>query len=241
MKTRSARLLVALSIISTTAFAQIPNVEVAGSANGNTAFRYNDPTAMGKKAPDVSYKDIDGKYFWKEDWKPALITMKAGSTTKMKAVRLNLYTNDIHYLTDEGEMAAQTGKVKSISFLSDKSTDTTTVVARFEMVRNGTKESLYEILNEGQIQLLRRVTMTVKKDGFDAATAKDKYHFDSDTDYFIRNGTELKPIKGLSKSSIFEAVPTASTAEAWLSENKNKLKKPEDIAQFLAYLSTQTK
>jgi hypothetical protein len=137
-------------------------------------------------------------------------------------------------------MSARTNKVKKIILYSNKPTDSTTVVGTFEsfVTPGSTTEALFESMNEGQVRLLKRVAIEVKKQSYDALTNKDRYSFVSSTNYFIYNGSALKALKSLSKSTVLEAIPDASSGEQWLLANKNKLKKPDDIIEFLNYLNT---
>jgi hypothetical protein len=242
MKHYASKVFLTLVLIYTSSatFAQLQFVDVNSN---NNMVRFLDPSTKGKPASNLSYNDVSGKYFWSENWYPALITMKAGKETKLGAARINLYTNDIHFIDKGNEMSARTNKVKKIILYSDKPSDSTTVVGTFEsFVSPGTSsEALFEAMSEGQLRLMKRVSITVKKEAFDPLTGKDRYTFVSSTDYFIHNGTGLKVLKSLNKSSVFEAVPDAASSEPWLSSNKNKLKKPDDIVKFLAYLNSQNK
>lgn len=237
MKPYSHKVFLALVLLytSSSAVAQLQYVDVNSN---NNMVRFLDPTTKGKPATDVSYKDVDGKYLWSEDWYPARVIMKVGKESKLTAARINLYTNDIHFTENGKEMSAQTNKVKRIILYSNKPSDST-VVATFESYVNpGThSEGLFEVMNNGPIQLLKRVSVIVKKQGYDALTNKDRYAFMSSTDYFIHNGSTLKELKSLGKSSVIEAIPEASSGEEWLSAHKNKLKKPDDIVEFLNYLN----
>ena len=237
MKPYSPKVFLALAFIytSSAAVAQLQFVDVNSN---NNMVRFLDPSTKGKPAATISYNDVDGKYLWREEWYPALVTMKVGKESKLKAARINLYTNDIHFLENGNEMSARTNKVKRIVLYSNKPSDST-VVGTFEsFVSPGTSsEGLFEVMNEGQIRLMKRVSVIVKKEAYDALTNKDRYAFISSTDYVIQNGSVLKALKSLSKSSVFEALPESSSSEEWLSSHKNKLKKADDIVEFLNYLN----
>jgi len=237
MKPCSLKVFLALALLytSSVAVAQLQFVDVNSN---NNMVRFLDPSSKGKPTSNVSYNDVDGKYLWREEWYPAIVTMKVGKETKLKAARINLYTNDIHFLENGGEMSARTNKVKRITLYSNKPSDST-VVGTFEsFVSPGTSsDALFEVMNEGQFRLMKRVSVIVKKEAYDALTNKDRYSFISSTDYFIHNGTTLKPLRSLSKSSVTDAIPEASSGEEWLSSHKNKLKKADDIVEFLNYLN----
>jgi hypothetical protein len=240
MKPCSPKVFLAFILIGPPATAQLMSLDI----NPTTQMvRYNDPATIGRKNVDVDYRDVGGRYLWSNDWSPAMIIMKGGNATKMRSVRLNLYSNEIHYLTSEGEMAAGIEKVRRVIVYSNSPSDSTTIVGAFDVFPNlaTRKECFNEIMNEGSIQLLRRATVTIKKERFDPATGKDEFYFHSTYEYFVRNEKILKPLKSFGKNNIFEVVPQASSEEAWLSSNKNKLRKSEDVVDFFTYLNKKNK
>src|SRR5882724_9179858 len=165
MKTYSHKVFLALFLFGPPATAQQQSLDIN---LGTQMVKYNDPTTIGRKTVDIDYSEIGGQYLWNRDWSPALIIMKGGNATKMKAVRLNLYSNDVHYLTNEGEMAAPINKIKRIIMYSNNITDTTAVAGTFDVLPNLTtrKDLFYEVMNEGKIELLKRITVTLKKEAF---------------------------------------------------------------------------
>lgn len=236
MKTFSLTALVII-FFTRTSLAQMGQFEYN---NNFRNVRYNDVASMGRKPADVSYRDVSGKYLWDIDWNPAIIVMKANNAIKLKDTRINLYSNEIHYKNGNEEMAAGVDNVKQVILFSN-GPDSTKVVAVFDVLPNSAKKNVfYEVLNDGKIQLLRRVTILMKKDRYDPSKGTDEYHFDGTPDYFIRMES-LKPIKGISKSSVLEVVPTTPEDQEWLDKNKNKLKRVDDVVEFLNYLNAKNK
>ena len=83
--------------------AQPPTLDVVGTGQGGGSVKYNDPSAIGnKKAPPLEYSDVRGKYMWDNEWHPGLIIFKNDHGVKMPQVKLNLLTQDIHYLSKDG-------------------------------------------------------------------------------------------------------------------------------------------
>jgi hypothetical protein len=232
--------LLLLILFGHSAIAQMMSLDI----NSNTQMvKYYDPSAIGRKKLDLNYNDIDGRYLWENDWSPAIIIMKRGNAIKLKSVRLNLYSNEIHYLASDGEMAATIEKVRRVIVYSNDPSDSTRIIGAFDVFPNlaTRKETFHEIMNDGNTQLLRRAIVTLKKEKFDPLTGKDEFHFYSTYEYFIRNDKILRPLKSFSKNSVFEVVPGAASEEEWLSSNKNRLKKPEDVVEFFNYLNAKSK
>lgn len=228
----------ALILIAIPSFAQMGQFEYNSDFR---SVRYNDVASMGNKPADVTYRDVTGRYLWKLDWNPAVIIMKANNGIKLRDVRINLYSNEIHYLSGTNEMAAGIDNVKTVVLFSNEKSDSTKVVGVFDVLPNASKKNVfYEVLNPGKIQLLRRVTVIMKKERYDPSKGRDEYHFDGTPNYFIRDGA-LKPINGVSKSSVLDVISITPEDEKWLDEHKNKLKKPDDVAEFFVYLNGKNK
>ncbi len=230
-----------LSCCCTVAVAQVPTLDLNESSR---SVKYNNPAAIGQKTvQNLTYSDVRGKCFWDNDWNPGILILKGGSVVKMSNVKLNLYTNDIHYLNREGvELVAQTGQVKKLILFSNQ--DTTKAVAVFHSLAgtgSNKGEVFYQILNDGKIQLLKRVTVNLRKKDYDPSVGKAEYRFASDTDYFLKDDSGLNLLKGLNKSAVLDIIKPTDATDQWLSSHKNKLKSEEDVVAFLAFINSEEK
>lgn len=248
MKTCSLSIFLALILACPSAFAQLAQNDIG---THSMVYKYNDAAKIGETKTIQSYADVHGKYLWSKEWHRALVIMKPGNSIAMKAVKLNFYTNEIHYPAkqsnnqrdNQDEMAASISNVKRIIVYSNDPSDTTTVVATFDVLPNleTRKDFFYEVMNDGKIQLLKRVRISSNKMSVDPIQNREVYYFYSKPDYFIRNQAILKPIKALNKSKVFEVIPNAAASKEWLSSNRNKLKNEKDVVAFLNYLNSQGK
>src|ERR1041385_2276267 len=188
MKTCSLSIFLALILACPSAFAQLAQNDIG---THSMVYKYNDAAKIGETKTIQSYADVHGKYLWSKEWHRALVIMKPGNSIAMKAVKLNFYTND--------------------------PSDTTTVVATFDVLPNleTRKDFFYEVMNDGKIQLLKRVRISSNKMSVDPIQNREVYYFYSKPDYFIRNQAILKPIKALNKSKVFEVIPNAAASKEW--------------------------
>jgi len=246
MKFHSLQAILAVILSAPPAVAQLIQNDIG---THSMVFKYNDAAKIGQTKELKDYSNVHGQYLWSNDWHRAAFIMRTGNIVKMKAVKLNFYTNEVHYPGKEGEMAASIDKVKRIMLYSNDPSDTTALVATFEVLPNNTthQDFLYEVMNEGRVQLLKRVRISANKMRIDPIQSQETYYFYQSADYAIRSANAITEIKSLKKVHVFEAVPIASSgtewfsANKWLSGNKNKLKNEKEVVDFINYLNSRNK
>jgi hypothetical protein len=79
-----------------------------------------DPANPSKnKGTKLSYAEVEGTAFWSEQWNPAIIYFSNGSKAKINQAKLNLYTDEIHYLSADGtELAVDNKDITRLVFLN---------------------------------------------------------------------------------------------------------------------------
>jgi len=90
--------------------AQQQTLDLANTTVGSMGYvRFNNYAALGQKNEDnLDYSEIRGNCFWDNEWSPALLILKNGKGVKLNKVKLNFYTNNVHYLDNKGgELVAQ--------------------------------------------------------------------------------------------------------------------------------------
>lgn len=181
--------------------------------------------------------------FLERSWNNALLVLKTGNGIKLKNVKLNLYSNDIHYLEKSGiELIAAKGSIRKIIFFDQK--DTTKVTAVFQIFASFNKPgtlSFFEVLNEGMAQLLKEKSVNLKKKEYDPLVEKDEFKFVSTVKYFIQNNGTLSQLKSVSKSSVLSIIKSTDQIEEWLKSNHNRLKNENEIVAFLEYYNSDKK
>ena len=195
-----------------------------------------------KKVENVSYADVQGSPFWDNDWNAAVFVLGNGNIAKTKKAKLNLFTNEVHFVNSVNiEMACETTDIKKIFFF--KGMDTTKVVAVFESFADatGTNSVYYRILNTGKLRLMELKKVLVKENDYNPLSGKKEYSFYSRNNYAIADEEKLIPLKSLNLSSLFSAIPESSDYKEWLKQNNNKLKNESEMISFLNYYNGQKK
>jgi hypothetical protein len=217
--------------------AQLQTFEVANTTVGSTGYvRFNNYAALGQKNEDkVDYSEIRGTCFWDNDWRPAILILKSGKMFKLHSVKLNLYTNEVHYLDNKGTELIAENSIKNILFLDRK--DTTKLNAVFQRIygfKINSTDSYAQLLVEGKSQLLKRKEVRLVKNK-DLMLDLPDLKFASDTYYYIEENDDIKRLKNISKENISSMIKISEEEEAWLKANNNKLKNESDAVSFFTY------
>lgn len=223
------------------ALAQTQTLNVTNNATGPQFVRFNDPSGLINSKAALEYEDISGTCFWNKEWSPALLTIKNGTGYKLQKVKMNFYTNDVHYIDKNGsELVAVPGNVKKIVFYDRK--DTSKITGVFQELSSFVPKPVYGlILTDGKIQFIKITTAVLKKDDYNPMIGKDTFHFSSSTKYFLSENSVLAQLKGLGKKSILSVIKSTDEIEAWLKSNRNDLKGEKDIIAFLEYYNSSVK
>ncbi len=193
------------------------------------------------KTISLSYADIDGSPFWDEKWNPAILFFSNGAKAKVNQAKLNLYTDEIHYLSSDGtELAVENENITRLVFLNKN--NLTQPIASFAKLINhttGNGTAFYKVLNAGMYQLIVLQKQLVKTSPYDPIQGKSISSFYSKKNYAIYKEGNVTPLKDLDRTSVLAAVPTSNSSADWLKENKSKLKSEREVIDFLLQVNKQ--
>ncbi len=193
-----------------------------------------------KKAENLSYADVQGSPFWDINWNTALFVLANGNLAKTEKARLNLFTNEVHFINAENiEMACENKLIKKILFF--KGTDTTKPFALFESFpdASGANNSYCRVLNKGRIRLLEMKKILVQEKEYNPLLGKKEYTFYSKRNYLIAVEEKTTPLPSLNQSGLLKALPELSDYKEWLTRNNNKLKTEAEVISFLNYYNSK--
>jgi hypothetical protein len=237
------RLLLIFLTVSSICQAQLQSLDISNSAIGSGTTRFNNFAELGQKNTNkVDYSEIRGNCFWDKEWNPAILVLKNGTAIKLRKVKLNFNTNDIHYIDNKGtELVAQNGFKKVFFF--DRN-DTTKLLAVFQSLvgfKVNDVDAYAQLLTEGKIQLLKRTKATLIKGEEDPMLGRPDLKFITETQYYLEEGSSISQLKTINKASLFSLIKPTNEDETWLKANKNKLKNESDIVAFLTYRNSINK
>jgi hypothetical protein len=217
--------------------AQLQSFEFANSTIASVGYvRFNNFTEIGRKNENlVDYSEIRGNCFWDSEWNPAILILKSGKGFKLKQVKLNLYTNDIHYIDNKGtELVAQSNVKNIVFFDRNDTTKLKGVFQRLEGFKINDIDAFAQLLTEGNIQFLKRKEVKLIKNK-DTMLDHPDLRFVSDIHYYIADHGNITLLRPISKENLFSVIKPTEEDESWLKANKNKLKNEADVTAFLTY------
>lgn len=230
-----------LLLLCLTGKTQLNSITVASPTSGMNygSVSYYDPSKVGqRKATALNYADIDGSPFWSDEWRPAFLFLSGNSIVKLKSVKLNLYTSDVLYVDDQGvEMEAIPGQVVRILFPDEKdSTKTLAVFNAFrdEKMTNGF--SYYRVIADGKwkfVELKKALVRSVPGNVMSAKKVESSFYTESS--YAIVATNDISPLKSLGYTNIVGVMHIDKSADQWLKESKNNLKRESEVIAFMNY------
>jgi len=152
--------LLSLVFISSKTFAQWQQSKLDFSLpTESVAVNQNDPALLQtllRNSTNISYTDIEGTAFWKENWQKAYMYTRAGNIILLDKAKMNLYAGELHYISASGtELAVETSAVSKVVFMQTK--DSSKLDAVFAVIDNyidKTPAAFFRVFNSGNYQLL---------------------------------------------------------------------------------------
>lgn len=207
--------------------------------NGNMQI-FDPANPSSKNNLKQSYTDVEGSPFWNDNWNPAIVYFSNGAKAKINQARLNLYTDEIHYLNSVGtELAIENQGITRLVFLNKN--NLTQPIASFAKLVNhvsGNGTAFYKVLNAGEFQLILLQKQFVKTSPYDPIQGKSISSFYSKKNYAIYNEGKIIPLEDLNKKSLQAALSNdVSTLDLFMKENKYKMKSEKEFTDFLLLLN----
>lgn len=196
----------------------------------------------------IPYERINGSPYWRNEYILASLIDKSNQVLGKAPVKLNLYTNEVYFLTPQGqERVAASGKVRKIIFYKDEEGKEILTVFENNLPNivevNPTAEnpSFVQVMNSGDFQLLKHTRMQFITADSLFGTMK-RYRFSDQIHYYLNNKFgQVTKLKKLSRDAVVENLNIDRTVEAWIKENGINLKKEEDVVRFLDYMNSRKK
>jgi hypothetical protein len=191
----------------------------------------------------IPYSRIKGSPFWQDQWQMASL-YSVDNFLGVLPVRLNLVTNDVHFLKNNEELVA-TDENKITAIIFHPGQDTSLVTAAFTKDVNRYSEeskdlnALMQVMNYGKYELLKQVNRKLSSTDSLFGTQK-RYFFTDEISYYLKSDDIVQKLKKLSEDNFYELMPAMTTAahRKWIKDNKINFKKEEEIVRVLDYYNS---
>lgn len=201
----------------------------------------NGPDAYGKK---ILISRIKGSPFLQDEWQQASLYDKEAHLINTVPVRLNLATDQFHFMWKGEELVAGDGnKVALIIFhANDDSVSVgTTYIKDLPGLVLGKKKvtAFVQVINTGNYQLLKYRQRRVYPAEDSLFGTQKRYVFRDINYYFLKAGNKVERIKKLNSENFLTLLPGSSNYKEWIKQNSLEFKKEEEIVTFLNYYNSQ--
>ena len=200
------------------------------------------PDASNKKIP---LSRVKGSPFWKEEWQLASLYDSKARRINIVPVRLNLATNEFHFMWKEQELVAgDDNKITLIVFHTNN--DTSSIGTLFlknmpDLVLDKKPLAAFvQVMNSGNCQLLKYTSRRVYPAEDSLFGTQKRYLFRDIIFYFLKTSDKIERIKKLNNEHFLALIPEASAYKEWVNQNNLNFKKEEDVVLFLNYYNAQT-
>jgi hypothetical protein len=208
----------------TIAFAQDP-----GSASAQTR--------LGKYTGEKTVENMVGDPYLFADWKPATVKFASGKVFKDMQVKYNLVDDKLRL---KGETGEPMNFVDQVAEFRISSTNGELQYRNgFNPVGNYTAYTFYEIIFEGKIKLLKKVSKTIIETQ-DYNSPSMVKNIDEQTHYFLVKNDQLTEFKPVKKAVVELLKDKQDLINSYISSSKVDFKSDDSLkALFYYYNSLQ--
>jgi hypothetical protein len=209
-------------------------VSQSGSTLGYNVFDRNGKIFV-NPAPDVA-----GSPFYKDDWRVGALILMDNRRFDTVRARLNLQSGEVHVMITGNEVALPKTYIKEILWPARFSgiPDAVRFQNGFPAVDAQDALSYYEVLCQGKMWLLHSIRKVIaqQKDELSGEVRKEYKTYE---DYYAFDGKTMQRIKK-DKAFIENLLADKKDkVEAFLTENKLKLKSMDEIQRVIEFYNTQ--
>ena len=191
----------------------------------------------------VPYSRIKGSPFWKDEWQFASLYSDE-NLVGILPVRINLVTNDIHFLKNDMELvASDENKITAVIFHPGMDTSLSTAAFMKDLGPYSADHKdinvILQVMNFGKYELLKHVNRQISSADSLFGTQK-RYFFTDEISYYLKSDETIQKIKKLSEDNFFALIPGMTTVHRkWIKEKNIDFKKEAEVVRFLDYYNSQ--
>ena len=203
--------------------------------------KYNLGDMMGMPFTAGNYTSVRGTPYYIDTFRLAVVGLSNGKLYEYDKVKLNMYTNQVHFLTPEGqERIAGEGVVRRLYFfLTEDSAHPVVFSSGYTTGYGYTNSTYFEEMNQGNLQVLRQVSRTIANDVGMSSTPLGQHFVDQSIYYVVdqKAKTVVKWKKG--KEFLLEFLgPKSAMANQVISEQKLSCRNYNDAIEVFKYVNS---
>ena len=182
----------------------------------------------------------DGTPYFNDEYQETEITTMNGTVHRNIKTKINLLENQVLYKTPEGIEVVSIIAIRQLAFVNknDEGNMEKVVLLSFGQPLNGANSKIYQILDSGNITLLKQIIVTYRDDKKYGESVTTR-HFEKKETLFamVKNEGLRKMEKG--KTAMLELLADQKKAvETFISNNGIACKSEDDFYQVIHYYNS---
>jgi hypothetical protein len=181
--------------------------------------------------------NIEGSAFFADEYLPAYLYILNNKRVFFNRVKLDLAQHKVMYSDSVGSVMEAVTLVHRLIFMLPEMADSTVFELGYQAVDKQTERSYYEVLVDGEVQLLRYASIRViEQQPYGSASLYKKYI--TDNFYYIAN-KNTKAIMPIGSANWLTVIPHQWQQQALAYERNKRLrwKQWKEVAQLVKYLN----
>jgi hypothetical protein len=208
-----------------------------GFSSGMTSFNLGQ--GFGTQFEISNYKDIEGTPYFTDAFSDSYIMMNTGKSYIGPKIKLNLYTQKLHFLSkDNTELIAQDGVIKKVNFLikSDSESLSYTFGCGYPPVGNNTALTFYQEFNSGNAVFLNFISKSIVERKTLATINPGKEFSETSTYYVYRNDQNKIEKWRKGKEFILDFLSDKrGLINTFINDNNLACKSPQDAIKIIQF------
>ncbi len=229
-----------ISIQTIVLFSQVAppsNFPVRFKSSENYLTQINVTDANGRPFKN-SYSEIKGSPFFPEEWTFAFVKINEESTLQWVSIRLNLFTQALHYKEGNNiEMAAQPGFVRGIEFYDSIRNKVYKFQTGFPEIDNQSSNNFYQVLSEGSVLLLKSIRKKLSENKNEMSGEIEK-QFNLYEDYYVFANNKMERLKKEKAFILKKLSARKEEVEKFSNENHLNFKNIKDITGLFIFYNS---
>ena len=192
--------------------------------------------ANGRPLLEKKYIDVEGNPYLSEDWVQGTVTLASGESYNDVPLKYDLVRNEPLFQNSKGEAMSFVSPVRKFS-LQGNEKSVLQFRNGFKATDGGTPETFYQVLMDGETQLLKKISKVVTETKpFNSATTVKTFE-QVQILFLVKDGLPIKIRKD--KKVVLEALGDYSAQlEAYIKANKLNLKSEEGLIALVSYYNS---
>jgi len=194
----------------------------------------------GKPIQIITYTDVQGSPYLTDNWVFGLVKLANGTTYKDIALKYDQVADELLFKNKDGQALSFVDQVLEfkLNYIEDNQVKERLFRSGYPGADRNTNKNFYEVLYNGNTQLVKRVNKLVNETRAYSSATTIKSIAEADARLYLFRDKQMLRLKKDKKSIIDSLGKDAAQLEKFISANKLNLKNDGDLIKVFAFADT---